>query len=512
MGATDDPSGSSSDIRSRHRDAAADVLDQDTYAHYVGGEWVSAAEGDTFTTTDPTTGEPLAEAQAGTAPDVDRAVTAAREAFDGGWGDTHPDERQRVLTEMADAVEANHERLATIEVLDNGKPITEAMGDIAMVADYFRYFAAAARTATGEQLPTSDVFDRDKHITAVHEPYGVVGQITPWNFPLLMAAWKLGPALAAGNCAVLKPSEETPLSTLEFCSLVDDVVPDGVVNVVTGYGPEAGEPLTRHEDVDKLAFTGSTAVGKEIARTAADTVTPTTLELGGKSPVIIHEDADVEQAVEVTMMAIFFNTGECCAAGSRIFVHEAVEEAFVNAFAGAAESLEVGDPLLESTDLGPKISEQQVERTMSYVREARDAGAEILTGGGTPDDEDLADGAFVQPTIIGDIDHDNDAVQEEVFGPVEELFTWSDYDEMISLANDVDYGLASGVVSNDIDRAYRTAEDLEAGVVWINHYNDVPPGMPFGGYKESGYGRENALETLAEYTRTKAISVNRGPK
>jgi aldehyde dehydrogenase (NAD+) len=512
MGATDSPSQGSDEIQARHEETASDVLTEDTYRHYIGGEWVEAANGETFTTVDPTTGGELAQVQAGTADDVDRAVAAAREAFEREWEATHPDERQRVLTDIADVVEQNHERLATIEVLDNGKPIEEAMGDIAMVADFFRYFAAAARTAMGEQVPTGDIFGRDKHISTVHEPYGVVGQIIPWNFPLLMASWKLGPALAAGNCSVLKPSEETPLSVLEFCKLVDDVVPDGVLNVVTGFGEEAGEPLTKHDGVDKLAFTGSTPVGKELARNAADNVTPTTLELGGKSPVIIHEDADIEQAVETCMMAIFFNTGECCAAGSRIFVHENIKDEFLEAFAGAAESLQMGDPLLEETDLGPKVSQEQAERTMRYVELAREDGAEIVVGGDRPDEDGLAEGAFVEPTVIDEIDHDNEAVQEEIFGPVEEIFSWSEYDDMIELANDVDYGLASGVVASDITKAYETASDLEAGVVWVNHYNDVAPGMPFGGYKESGNGRENAMETIQEYTQTKSISVNLGPR
>lgn len=510
MGVTDNPNGSRSDIHERHQSAADDVLSEDTYRHFIGGEWVEGASGETFHTLDPTTGEVLADVQAGNAEDIEVAVAAARTAFDGGWRNTHPDQRQQILNDIADIVEENQDRLATIEVLDNGKPIEEAMADMILVADFFRYFAACARTATGEQVPTGDLFGRDKHISTVHEPYGVVGQIIPWNFPLLMAAWKIPPALAAGNCVVLKPSEETPLSILEFCKLVNDVVPAGVINVVTGFGDEAGAPLTQHEGVDKLAFTGSTEVGKEIAKQAAETVTPTTLELGGKSPVIIYPDADIEQAVEVSMMAIFFNAGECCAAGSRIFVHEDVKDDFLAGFAAAADSLQLGDPLLESTNIGPKVSAEQVERTRTYVEAAKASGATVVTGGSQPEDDVLADGSFFLPTVLDDIDHDNEAVQEEIFGPVEEIFSWSEYDEMIELANDVDYGLASGVITSDITEAYRTAADLEAGVVWINHYNDVAPGMPFGGFKQSGMGRENAMETVKEYTQTKSISVNLG--
>jgi aldehyde dehydrogenase (NAD+) len=390
-----------------------------------------------------------------------------------------------------------------LESLDNGKPITEARIDIDLVIDHFRYFAGIARAHEGTTVETDD----SRHVQTLREPYGVVGQIIPWNFPLLMAAWKLGPALAAGNAVVLKPAEETPLSILKLMEVAGDVIPDGVVNVVTGFGEEAGAPLSNHDGIRKLAFTGSTEIGKEVMKSAADNVTDLTLELGGKSPLVVFPDADLERAVETTITAIFFNTGECCCAGSRLFVHEDIKDEFLAELAAAAEDLVVDDPLLETTDLGPKVTAEQVERTMSYIEEAEAAGASFVTGGAAPDDEALSDGCFVAPTLIDEIDHDNRAVQEEIFGPVQEVFTWSDYDEMIELANDVDYGLAAGVITEDLTKAHRCAKDIEAGNIWINTYNDFPAGQPFGGYKQSGMGRETAQEAVEHYTQTKTVNI-----
>ncbi|MDQ2074500.1 aldehyde dehydrogenase family protein [Haloarcula sp. H-GB4] len=507
--ASDDSTETNSKIKQRHREAASDAV-PDTLNHYIGGEFVSGDSDDRIETKDPTTGEVLGEVPAGNPNDIDSAVEAAQEAFDEGWKDASPGERQRVLSDMARAVEENQEMLATLEVLDTGKTITEAMGDMGLVIDHLTYYAAAARNVNGETRQTNDLFNREKQVLTVKEPYGVVGAIVPWNFPLLIAVWKLGPAIAAGNTVVLKPSEETPLSILQLMELVDDTVPDGVINVVTGYGEDAGEPLSTHADVPKISFTGSTEVGKEIIRSSAEDIKKTTLELGGKSPIIVYPDANLEEAVEAAMMAIFFNKGECCAAGSRLFVHEDIEEQFLEAFTNAAAGMTVGDPLLEETDMGPKVSDEQVERTNEFVEAARESGATIRTGGHKPDDESLADGAFYEPTIIDDIDHDHPSVQEEIFGPVMETFSWSDEDDVVALANDVDYGLAAGVIANDITKALRTARRLEAGVVWVNHYNDVSAGQPFGGYKQSGSGRENAMEAIDEFTQTKAINVNLG--
>ena len=490
-------------IRQRHEQAASEVLPTHR-SLYIGGEWTQSASGEMFETRDPTTGETLAEVQAGVATDIDRAVAAAWNGYDERLSAMSTADRQAMLETMADRVAAKKEEFARLESLDNGKPITEARIDIGLVIDHFRYFAGIARAHEGSTVET----DNSRHVQTLQEPYGVVGQIIPWNFPLLMAAWKLGPALAAGNAVVLKPAEQTPLSILKLMEEAGDAIPDGVVNVVTGFGEEAGAPLANHGDIRKLAFTGSTEVGREVMKSAADSVTDLTLELGGKSPLVVFPDADLEQAVQTTLTAIFFNTGECCCAGSRLFVHEDVREEFLAELADAAEALEVGDPLLESTDLGPKVTAEQVERTMGYINEARDAGAEFVTGGDAPDDEALAEGCFVTPTLIAQIDHDNRAVQEEIFGPVQEVFTWSDYDEMIELANDVDYGLAAGVITEDLTRAHQCAKDIEAGNIWVNTYNDFPAGQPFGGYKQSGIGRETAQQAVDHYTQTKTVNIS----
>ncbi|RRJ31009.1 aldehyde dehydrogenase family protein [Halocatena pleomorpha] len=489
-------------IHERHAETAAEVVPEQL-GLYIGGEWVESASGATLETRDPTTGEVLATVSAGNAADIDRAVSAAQAAFE-EWGSVSPAKRQRLLETIADRIESELDAFARLDVLDNGKPITEARGDVYLAAEHFRYFAGIARDSAGETVPT----DGSRRVTTVKEPYGVVGQIIPWNFPLLMAAWKLAPALAAGNTVVLKPAEQTPLSALKLMAEIDDALPAGVVNVVPGYGPDAGEPLTSHSGVRKLAFTGSTAVGKQVMKNAAETVTDVTLELGGKSPIIVYPDADLETAVQSTVLAIFYNTGECCTAGSRLFVHEEIESEFMDRLVAAAEDLTVGDPLLDSTRLGPKVSEEQRDRTLSYIEKAREDGASILTGGSAPDADALSDGCFVEPTLIGDIDHDHEAVQEEIFGPVLEVFSWEGYEEMIELANDVEYGLASGVITSDIEQANRTARDLEAGTVWVNQYNDFPTGMPFGGYKQSGIGRERGRETLEQYTQTKSIDIS----
>jgi aldehyde dehydrogenase (NAD+) len=490
-------------IKKRHEQAASEVLPEHR-GLYIGGEWVQSTSGGMFKTTDPTTGETLAEVQAGNSEDIDRAVDAAWEAYDEVYSSYSSADRQAMLEAIADCVADKKEEFARLESLDNGKPITEARIDMELVIDHFRYFAGIARAHEGRTVDTDD----SRHVQTIEEPYGVVGQIIPWNFPLLMAAWKLGPALSAGNTVVLKPAEETPLSVLKLMEEADDVIPDGVVNIVTGFGPDAGEPLSNHSDIRKLAFTGSTEIGSKVMKSAADNITDITLELGGKSPLVVFPDADLEQAVQTTITAIFFNTGECCCAGSRLFVHEDIKDEFLDELAAAAEDLTVDDPLLDATDLGPKVTAEQVERTMSYIEEAEQSGAAFVTGGSQPDDEALSDGCFVAPTLIDEIDHDNKAVQEEIFGPVQEVFTWSDYDEMIHLANDVDYGLAAGIITEDLTKAHQCAKDIEAGNIWINTYNDFPAGQPFGGYKQSGIGREIGQTAVDHYTQTKTINIS----
>ncbi|AHG02078.1 betaine-aldehyde dehydrogenase (plasmid) [Halostagnicola larsenii XH-48] len=496
---SDSDSQSKETILSRHRTAAEEVVSDHTQL-YIGGEWQDAASGETFDTLDPTTGEVLASVPRGRAEDVDRAIEAAWDTYEREWSETTTSERQAVLLEIADRVEAHSEELAKLETLDNGKTLMEARIDMNTTAEQFRYFAGVVESDRG-QTEDGDGY----HGKVIHEPYGVVGQIIPWNFPLAMASWKLAPALAAGNCSVIKPAEQTPLSLLRLMELVDDVVPDGVVNVVTGYGEEAGAPLSKHEGVRKIAFTGSTVVGKQIMRNAADNVTDVTLELGGKSPIVVHEDADPQAAVETIAFAIFANTGECCEAGSRLFVHEDVADDVLEGLIGAAEGMTVGDPLDEATDLGPKVSHEQVERTTNYLESAREGGAEFLAGGEPPEDEALEDGCFVAPTLVEGLDHEHEAVQEEIFGPVLEVFRWEDYDEMMTLANDVDYGLAGGVITNDIEKADRTAHDIEAGYIWVNTWHEMSPGLPYGGYKQSGIGRELSVDTLDHYTQTKSI-------
>mgnify|MGYP002761947497 FL=1 len=499
----DEPSRMSDDgaaVRDRHRRLAADVIRDEELRLYIDGEWVESDSGKRLEIVDPTTDGRLASAPAANAADVERAVTAAWRGFD-SWGEYDPSERQRTLGRIADRVEANAERLARIDVLDNGKPITEARTDVELVADHFRYFSGVLRSLEGSTVPVGD----GQHVETLREPYGVVVGIIPWNFPLLMAAWKLAPALAAGNAVVLKPAEETPLSIVEFLHLVGDLLPDGAVNVITGYGPETGRALVQHDRIGKIAFTGSVETGTGVMKDAADNITDLTLELGGKSPIVVFPDADVATAVDVATEAMFFNCGECCCAGTRLFVHEDVYDRFTSAFVAAAESLTIGDPLSESTDLGPEITDTQRNRTEHYITLAEDAGAEVLTGGPATDRR-LDSGYFVEPTILDGVPHGSRVAQEEIFGPVEVLFEWSDYDAMIARANDVDFGLAAGLVTDDLEDAHRAARDMEAGNVWVNQYNTFPAGQPFGGYKQSGMGRETARETLEAYTRTKTIN------
>jgi aldehyde dehydrogenase (NAD+) len=490
------------EILERHAETAEEVLPEEI-GLYVDGEFTDAADGETFETRDPTTGDVLAEVPAGKSEDVDRAVDAASEAFAGEWGDTGAAERQQLLHEIADRIEERRSEFAKLETLDNGKPTREAFGDVAAVVDHFRYFAAATRLNEGTALPGDD---GPRHVSTVHEPYGVVGAIVPWNFPLLITSWKLAPALAAGNAVVLKPAEQTPLSALKLVEVIDDVLPDGALNVVTGFGEDAGAPLTEHSDVRKVAFTGSTVVGKQVMKAAAERVADVTLELGGKGPLIVHEDADLDAAVQAAVLAIFYNTGETCTAGSRLFVHDAVADEFVDKLVETAEGLAIGDPLERGTRVGPKVSPEQAERTLEYIEMAREEGGEILVGGDRP--EDAISDSYVEPTIISGLDHDATPVQEEIFGPVLSVFEWDDYDEMIELANDVDYGLAAGIMTKDTAKAYNTAHDLEVGTIWVNQYQDFPAGLPFGGYKQSGIGRETAFETVKEFTQTKTIDVS----
>lgn len=493
-----------SQLQYRHREATAELVTVKNGQLYIGGEWVDSVSGETFATRNPSTGEELASVSSGNTADIDRAVDAAWDGYENHWADTSAKERQRILLRIADRIEHRAEEFARLDVLDNGKPITEARTDIELVIDHYRYFAGALRVHEGSTIPS----EPDEHIQTLHEPYGVVGQIIPWNFPLLMSAWKLAPALAAGNAVVLKPAEETPLSILEFVREVEDLFPPGVLNVVTGYGTQAGTPLVSHDDVPKIAFTGSTEVGHGIMKEAANSISDVTLELGGKSPLVIFPDADLDKAVDVAVESMFFNTGECCCAGTRLFIHSDVSDPFVDDFVTTVSDLKMGDPLDDATELGPKISQAQINRTEQYIKLARESGAEILLGGRQPAHEALVDGYFIHPTIIQNIEHDSRIAQEEVFGPVELLFEWEEYDELIKMANDIEFGLAAGLVTEDLQTVHRAARDIDAGNIWVNKYNTFPAGQPFGGYKQSGSGRETAFQTLDEYTQTKTINMS----
>lgn len=492
-------------IQDRHRHASDTHLRLPDRRLYIGGDWVAATGDETHTVTDPVTGDALLETARASPGDVNRAVEAAEAAFQNEWRDTSPADRQHALNAIRDTIASNADRLATIESLDTGKTISEARGDINAVVDDLEYFASIIRDYGGRTVPAAP----GKQISTHREPYGVCALIVPWNFPLGIATWKLAPALAAGNTVVLKPAELTPLSVLELARLLDDTdaIPDGVINVLTGRGSVVGHELTTHPDVQKVSVTGSTGTGQAVMRDAAEQITELTLELGGKNPLIVFPDADIEHAASVATMASFNNAGENCTATSRLFVHESVRDAFLDAFVAETEALELGDPLLESTDVGSKIGRTEQQETLDYIESARESNATVLTGGGVPDDPKLATGCFVEPTIITDISDDHPVACEEIFGPVTALLEWSAYDDMVRRVNDNPFGLSAGIFASDVDDIYRTAGDLETGTIWVNQYLDFTPGLPFGGYKQSGIGRETAQETLDQYTQTKAIDI-----
>jgi aldehyde dehydrogenase (NAD+) len=470
---------------------------------YIGGQWVDASSGGTFPTINPATEETLTQVAEGRAEDIDRAVKAARQAFEGGaWPKMSGTERGRILWKLGDLLEARVAEVAEIETLDSGKTITESSRvDVPMAADCFRYFAGWASKIEGETIPVRP----PSFNYTLREPLGVVGQIIPWNFPILLAAWKLAPALAAGNTIVLKPAEQTPLSALRLAQIAEEAgLPPGVLNVVTGFGPTAGGALVDHPGVDKIAFTGSTPVGQEIMRRAAATLKRVTLELGGKSPNIVFADADLDQAVRGASNGIFYNKGEVCTAGSRLFVEESLHDALLDKLAAFTSKLQQGDPLDPRTRLGPQVSEAQMNRVLSYVDRGKGEGARLVTGGARPPGK----GFFVRPTIFDDVRNDMTIAREEIFGPVLSVLRFRDVEEVVRLANDTPYGLAAAVWTKDIKKAHRTARLLRAGTVWINTYGLYDNAMPFGGYKMSGFGRELGHHGLMEYTQTKSVWVD----
>src|SRR5918911_953979 len=449
------------------------------YQLFIDGQWVDAESGKTFATPNPATGETLAEVAEADKADIDKAVRAARRAFEGKWARVSARDRGRLLYKLSQLVESRAKELAELETADNGKPIRESLYvDLPQVVENFEYFAGYATKIEGETIPVSGQFLN----YTLREPLGVCGQIIPWNFPLLMAAWKLAPALAAGNTVVLKPAEQTPVTALELGKLIQEAgFPDGVVNIVTGFGETAGASLAAHPDVDKIAFTGSTEVGKLIAKAAAENLTKVSLELGGKAPNVVFADADIEQAVNGAMMGIFFNQGQVCCAGSRLFLDERVKDEFLERFKEKAVRVKVGDPMDKATQMGPQVSEEQLNRIKSYVDIAREEGASVLTGGCPPELEgDFQKGYFFQPTIFGEVKNQMRVAQEEIFGPVTSVITFEDEEDLIKQANETIYGLSAGIWTRDIVRAHRFAREVKAGGVWVKTLNMFHAAPPFG--------------------------------
>jgi acyl-CoA reductase-like NAD-dependent aldehyde dehydrogenase len=470
----------------------------------IGGRSTEADSGDTFEVIDPATGSVLTNVPRGGQADVDAAVSAAREAFDDKrWSGLRPGKRSEILFKVGELIKRNIPELAQLEALDAGKPVSLASGEIWSAGEVFRYYSGWPTKIYGETNPS----DESMFIYSLREPVGVCGGIIPWNFPLVMAAWKVAPALAFGNTVVLKPAEQTPLTALRLAELCGEAgVPDGVVNVVTGFGDEAGQALAQHHDVDKVAFTGSTEVGRKILHASEGNLKRVTLELGGKSPNIVFADANMKRASKGSMMGVFVNSGQVCTAGTRILVESSVHDDFVASLVDATAAMKLGNPLEEDTGMGPVVSQEQLDRVTGYIDIGRSEGAEVVAGGERR--ADLGDGFFVQPTVFAGVRNDMRIAQEEIFGPVAAVIEVGDVDEAIAIANDTIYGLAAAVWTNDVTKAHRVARGIKAGTVWVNTTGLFDPAVSFGGYKQSGFGRELGKHSLEAYTETKSVWVN----
>lgn len=476
------------------------------YKMLIGGEWVEAASGARLESTNPFTGKVWSSVPEAGAEDIDRAVKAARYAFDEGpWGKMTGTERARLLRRFAELLAENAEEIAYVESTDNGKLLREMSAQLKGLPEWYYYFAGAADKIQGATIPS----DKPNFFVYTRkEPIGVVGAITPWNSPLLLLSFKLAPALAAGCTFVVKPAEVTSASTLEFGKLFDEAgFPPGVFNVVTGYGGDAGAALTAHHGVDKVAFTGSTETGKLVMKSAADHLAKVTLELGGKSPNIVFDDADLEAASNGVVSGIFAATGQTCIAGSRLLVHKKAHDEVVERLSERAGTIKLGNPLETETEMGPSAFREQMDKVLGYIDIAKDEGAEVVSGGKRPDGEGVKDGFFVEPTILTGVNNDMRVAREEIFGPVLSVIPVESEEEIIRIANDTQFGLAAGVWTKDIQRAHRVAHALRAGTVWVNSYRTLSFNTPFGGYKTSGLGRENGLESVEEYCETKSVWV-----
>jgi len=471
---------------------------------FIGGKWQDSVSGKTFPTINPTTGETICQVAEGDKADIDLAVKAARKAFeDGPWPRMSAAERGQLLHRLADVIEQHKEELAALEVLDNGKPYRDAMAaDLPLTVKCYRYYAGWADKIHGKTIPVEGPY----FCYTRHEPVGVVGQIIPWNFPLLMQAWKWAPALATGCTSVLKPAEQTPLTALRVAALAQDAgIPDGVLNVVPGYGPTAGAALSGHMDVDKVAFTGEYTTGQLIMEAAAKSnLKRVGLELGGKSPNIVFADADIDAAVEGAYFGLFFNQGQCCCAGSRLFVEDKIHDQFVEKILKKAKSQKVGDPFDPATTQGPQVSQEQCDRIMGYIEAGKKDGAKLLTGGSRVGGK----GYFIEPTVFDGVTDEMKIAKEEIFGPVMNILKFKDLNDVVRRGNHTFYGLAAAVWTRDINKAHRIANSLRAGTVWINCYDVFDAAAPFGGFKMSGIGRELGEYALDHYTEVKTVYVN----